>query len=110
MAALRAELDGGGETDAAMAFLATAIKDHGAVPASNVLFRWAALLQEHIHAIRNMAKATHQAWVCHALCRRALELKPSSPSYALNLMHGLELDQEYGTALQLALDFCKATK
>lgn len=40
MAALRAELDGGGETDAAMAFLATAIKDHGAVPASNSLFRW----------------------------------------------------------------------
>ena len=39
MAALRAELDGGGETDAAMAFLATAIKDHGAVPASNSLFR-----------------------------------------------------------------------
>ena len=40
MAVLRAELDGGGETDAAMAFLATAIKDHGAVPASNSLFRW----------------------------------------------------------------------
>ena len=39
MAALRAELDGGGETDAAMAFLATAIKDHGAVPASNMLLR-----------------------------------------------------------------------
>ncbi|KAL0028549.1 hypothetical protein WJX79_000906 [Trebouxia sp. C0005] len=80
MAALRAELDGGGETDAAMAFLATAIKDHGAVPASNMLFR------------------------------RALELKPSSPSYALNLMHGMELDQDYGKALQLALDFCRATK
>lgn len=43
MAALRAELDGGGETDAAMAFLATAIKDHGAVPASNMLFRSATL-------------------------------------------------------------------
>ena len=42
MAVLRAELDGGGETDAAMAFLATAIKDHGAVPASNSLFRCAA--------------------------------------------------------------------
>ena len=39
MTALRAELDGGGETDAAMAFLATAIKDHGAVAASNSLFR-----------------------------------------------------------------------
>ena len=39
MAALRAELDTGGETDAAMAFLATAIKDHGAVPASNMLLR-----------------------------------------------------------------------
>lgn len=43
-------------------------------------------------------------------CRRALELKPSSPSYALNLMHGLELEQAYGKALQLALDFCTATK
>ena len=39
MAALRAELAAGGETDAAMAFLATAIKDHGAVPASNTLYR-----------------------------------------------------------------------
>ena len=43
-------------------------------------------------------------------CRRALELKPSSPSYALNLMHGLELQQAYGKALQLALDFCTATR
>ncbi len=50
MAALRAELDGGGETDAAMAFLATAIKDHGAVPASNMLFRFAPLLTASIHA------------------------------------------------------------
>ena len=39
MAALHAELAAGGETDAAMAFLATAIKDHGAVPASNSLYR-----------------------------------------------------------------------
>lgn len=46
MTALRAELDGGGETDAAMAFLATAIKDHGAVPASNSLFRWGAALRK----------------------------------------------------------------
>ncbi len=44
MAALRAELDGGGETDAAMAFLATAIKDHSAVPASNMLFRLASFM------------------------------------------------------------------
>ena len=44
------------------------------------------------------------------LRRRALELKPSSPSYALNLMHGLELEQAYGKALQLALEFCQATK
>ena len=44
------------------------------------------------------------------LCRRALELKPTNPSYALNLMHGMELDQAYGKALQLALHFCQATK
>ena len=39
MAALHAELAAGGETAAAMAFLATAIKDHGAIPASNSLYR-----------------------------------------------------------------------
>ena len=43
-------------------------------------------------------------------CRRALELKPSSPSYALNLMHGLELEQDYTQALNLALNFCTTTK
>ena len=43
-------------------------------------------------------------------CRRALELKPSSPSYALNLMHGLELEQDYTQALHLALNFCATTK
>lgn len=48
MAVLRAELDGGGETDAAMAFLATAIKDHGAVPASNSLFRCATAQQQSL--------------------------------------------------------------
>lgn len=110
MAALRAELDGGGETDAAMAFLATAIKDHGAVPASNVLFRWVACFRSACVPYAIWPRQLTRHAFCHALCRRALELKPSSPSYALNLMHGLELDQEYGTALQLALDFCKATK
>lgn len=50
MAALRAELDGGGETDAAMAFLATAIKDHGAVPASNSLFRWGLPYESRVFA------------------------------------------------------------
>ena len=47
MAALRAELAAGGETDAAMAFLATAIKDHGAVPASNSLYRSVTLSIDH---------------------------------------------------------------
>ena len=42
--------------------------------------------------------------------RRALELKPSSPSYALNLMHGLELEQDYTQALHLALHFCTTTQ
>ena len=47
MTALRAELAAGGETDAAMAFLATAIKDHGAVPASNSLYRSVAFVTDH---------------------------------------------------------------
>lgn len=57
MAVLRAELDGGGETDAAMAFLATAIKDHGAVPASNSLFRCATRQQQSLTLLRTPGPA-----------------------------------------------------
>ena len=48
------------------------------------------------------------SWDMH--CRRALELKPSNPSYALNLMHGMELNQEYAKALHLALHFCQSNQ
>ena len=62
MAALRAELDGGGETDAAMAFLATAIKDHGAVPASNSLFRWGLAQESRLLVAQHTAVWTI---ICH---------------------------------------------
>lgn len=59
-------------------------------------------------------KSGHETCACEGCvalpCRRALDLKPSSPSYALNLMHGLELEQDYSQALHLALHFCTTTE
>ncbi len=39
----------------------------------------------------------------------AVEAVPSSPSYALNLMHALELEQAYSAAVAVAISFCRAT-
>lgn len=44
------------------------------------------------------------------LRRRAVAQKPQSASYALNLMHSLELELSYNEALDVAAAFCRSTK
>ena len=44
-----------------------------------------------------------------ALRRRAVAMKPQSASYALNLMHALELELAYNEALDVAASFCRST-
>ena len=44
------------------------------------------------------------------LGRMAGAAAPDSPSYALNLVHALELHQDYGEAVRVTLDFCQTTK
>lgn len=44
------------------------------------------------------------------LRRRAAAQKPQSASYALNLMHSLELELSYNEALDVAASFCRSTK
>lgn len=36
-------------------------------------------------------------------------MKPQSASYALNLMHALELELAYNEALDVAASFCRST-
>ena len=43
------------------------------------------------------------------LRRRAVAMKPQSASYALNLMHALELELAYNEALDVAASFCRST-
>ncbi|KAK9812932.1 hypothetical protein WJX72_005941 [[Myrmecia] bisecta] len=80
MQLLYGELSQGSEGHAALAFLATAVKDHGAVESAIALYR------------------------------RAYQEQPTSPSYALNLMHTLELEQAYNEGLDIVAAFCKTTR
>lgn len=77
MAAVRRELCGSEGGAAALAFLATAVKDHGAVNA------------------------------CIALYEDAVAAVPRSAALALNLTHARELTQNYGTALAAAASHCR---
>ena len=43
------------------------------------------------------------------VCRRAVAMRPQSASYALNLMHALELELAYNEALDVAAAFCRST-
>lgn len=76
MAALHAELAAGGETDAAMAFLATAIKDHGAVPASNSLYRSA-------HRQHQLSTCADLSAYLHQLCNLPASPCPASDNKCL---------------------------
>ncbi|KAK9816213.1 hypothetical protein WJX74_009091 [Apatococcus lobatus] len=80
MAVLGSEVEGGQDAHAALAFLATAIKDHGAVAASIELHR------------------------------RAWKLQPEAAAYALNYMHTLELEQSLNKALNLAAAFMRRVR
>ena len=68
------------EAPAAYAFIATSIKDHGAIPEAIKLYRI------------------------------ALEGCPCNSTYALNLSHTLELQQDLKGALQVVLDFAMAVQ
>lgn len=72
------ELSTAATVASALAFLATSIKDHGAVD----------------EAIR--------------LYQRTLKLEPAAGSYALNLMHSLEVGYRINDALDVVRDFCAA--
>jgi hypothetical protein len=74
------EVDTNPEAAAAYAFIAASIKDHGAVP----------------EAIR--------------LYSLALERCPCNSTYALNLAHTLELQQDLKGALQVVRDFIMAVQ
>ncbi|GIL81406.1 hypothetical protein Vretimale_1051 [Volvox reticuliferus] len=67
---------GNSSTAAALAFVATAVKDFGKVDA------------------------------CIALLHRAVQLDPANPSYCLNLVHALELRQDLQAAAEAGRDYC----
>eukprot|EP00891_Asterochloris_glomerata_P005922 jgi/Astpho2/5922/fgenesh1_pg.00080_%23_120_t len=72
-AVLEAEMGGAeaGDMDAALAFLASVIKDHGAVEASN------------------------------SMLRESVAAKPANVGYALQLVHGIQLELDYRAALEV---------
>lgn len=59
--------------------------------------------------LANLSKAS-VAVTDALLRRRAVAQKPQSASYALNLMHSLELELSYNEALDVAAAFCRSTK
>ncbi|GIL62031.1 hypothetical protein Vafri_16345 [Volvox africanus] len=68
---------GNSSTAAALAFVATAVKDFGKVDA------------------------------CIALLHRAVRLDPANPSYCLNLVHALELRQDLQAAVEEGRSYCR---
>ena len=80
---------------------------------SNLFYTWgtADFVHKHMRSTTNraiMSSASAEIGAC--VRRMALQGAPSSPSYALNLMHALELQQDYARAVHVAVDYCAATR
>ncbi len=108
MQQLLKSLEGSKDRGAALAFLATAVKDHGAVPTCIRLFQCAFILPHQHFCTPILTRAAFDTRVC--CCRLAVESCPDNPSYVMNLMHAHELLQEYGLAIQVAIKFCLGTR